>query len=65
MMDKPLSLKSQIISVDDVKRKVREVPKSETSKEKTVVSSVENPVSQTKTEKKNYASDRQKDSKSV
>ena len=57
MMDKPLSLKSQIISVDDVKRKVREVPKSETSKEKTVVSSVEKPLSQTKTEKKNYASD--------
>ena len=57
MMDKPLSLKSQIISVDVVKRKVREVPKSETSKEKTVVSSVEKPVSQTKTTKKNYTSD--------
>ena len=57
MMDKPLSLKSQIISVDVVKRKVREVPKSETSKEKTVISSVEKPVLQTKTAKKNYASD--------
>ena len=57
MMDKPLSLKSQIISVDVVKRKVREVPKSETSKQKTVISSVEKPVLQTKTAKKNYASD--------
>ena len=57
MMDKPLSLKSQIVSVDDVKKKVREVPRSETQKEKTVVSPVEKPVSQTKTTKKNYASD--------
>ena len=54
MMDKPLSLKSQVVS-STVKNKMKSVPKKEETK--TVVHTTEKKSEPVKTAKKNYASD--------
>lgn len=56
-MEKTLSLKSQVISADDVKKKIKEVPRSENAPKKVVTPSSETKVSQPNTTKKNYAND--------
>lgn len=57
MIEKTLSLKSQVISADGVKKKMKEVPRSENAPKKVVTPSFETKVSQPNTTKKNYAND--------